>query len=50
MSQPTENACLQNWLMVEADLRPLVSLLLGVQWGTVGDAGSVHSRSQARHL
>lgn len=50
MSQPMENACLQNWLMVGADLRPLVPLLLGIQWGTVGDASSARSRSQACHL
>lgn len=50
MSQPTEDACLQNWFVVGADLRALVPLLRGVQRGTVGDAGSARSRSQAHHM
>lgn len=50
MSQPTEDACLQNWFVVGADLRALVPLLLGVQRGTVGDASSARSRSQAHHM
>lgn len=40
----------KNRLMVGADLRSPVPSLLGVQRGTVGDASSAHSRSQARHL